>query len=88
MAWRESDGIISLTFGDLERPDQGHLLKNRVSVQDSAIVIIKHVKEMVWRESDGKISLTFGDLGRQDQGHLLKNRFSVRDSAIVTVEHV
>ena len=32
MIWRESDGIISLTFCDLERPDQGHLLKNRVSV--------------------------------------------------------
>ena len=27
---RGSDGIISLTFGDLERSDQGHLLKNRV----------------------------------------------------------
>ena len=24
---RESDDIISLTFGDLERSDQGHLLK-------------------------------------------------------------
>ena len=23
----ESDGVISLTFGDLERSDQGHLLK-------------------------------------------------------------
>ena len=23
---RESDGIISLTFGDLDRSDQGHLL--------------------------------------------------------------
>ena len=27
MIWRESDGIISLTFCDLERPDQGHLMK-------------------------------------------------------------
>ena len=41
MIWRESDGIISLTFGDLERPDQGHLMKNWVSVRDSAIVTIK-----------------------------------------------
>ena len=24
---RESDGIITLTFGDFERSDQGHLLK-------------------------------------------------------------
>ena len=40
---RESDGIISLTFGDLERPDQGHLLKNRVSVRDSDIVTIEPV---------------------------------------------
>ena len=39
----ESDGIISLTFGDLERSDQGQLLKNRVSVRDSAIVTIEHL---------------------------------------------
>ena len=32
----------SLTFGDLERSDQGHLLKNRVSVLDGSIVTIKH----------------------------------------------
>ena len=88
MIWRESDGIISLTFGDLERPDQGHLQKNRVSVRDSAIVTMKHVKEMIWREYDGRISLTFGDLERPYQGHLLKNRVSVRDSAIVTMKHV
>ena len=88
MIWRESDGITSLTFGDLERPDQGHLLKNRFSVRDSAIVTIKHVKEMIWRHSDGIISLTFGDLGRPDQDHLLEKRFSVRDSAIVTIKHV
>ena len=37
-----SDGIISLTFGDLERSDQGHLLKNRVSVRDIAIVTVEH----------------------------------------------
>ena len=33
--------IIRLTFGDFERSDQGHLLKNRVSVQDSTEVTIK-----------------------------------------------
>ena len=33
-----SDVTISLTFGDLERSDQGHLLKNRIFVRDSAIV--------------------------------------------------
>ena len=33
-----SDGIIGLTFGDLGKSDQGHLMKNRVSVRDSAIV--------------------------------------------------
>ena len=38
-----SDGMISLTFGDLERSDQGHLLKNRVSVRDSAIVTEEHL---------------------------------------------
>ena len=43
MIWRESDGIISLTYGDLERPDQGHLMKNRVSVRYNALVTIKHV---------------------------------------------
>ena len=43
MLCRESDGIISLTFGDPERPDQGHLLKNRVSVRDSALVTREHV---------------------------------------------
>ena len=40
---RGSDGIISLTFGDLERSDQGHSVKNRVSVQDSAIVTEEHL---------------------------------------------
>ena len=40
---RGSDGIISLTFGDLEKSDQDHLLKNRVSVRDSAIVTIEHL---------------------------------------------
>ena len=77
-----------MTFADLERSDQGHLLKNRVSLRDSAIVTIEHVQEMICREMDGIISLAFGDLDRPDQGHLLKNRDSVRDSAIVTIEHV
>ena len=37
------DGVISLTFGDLERSDQGHLLKNTISVRDSAIDMIEHL---------------------------------------------
>ena len=40
---RESNGIISLTSGDLDRSDQGHLLKITVSVRDSAIVTIEHL---------------------------------------------
>ena len=73
--------IISLTFG------RGHLLKNRISVRDSAIVTIEQVQEMICRESNGIISLTFPDPER-DQGHLQKNTVFVRDSAIVTTEHV
>ena len=34
---RGSDDVLSLTFVDLERSDQGQLLKNTVSVRDSAI---------------------------------------------------
>ena len=33
---RGSDGLISLIFGDMERSDQGHLLKNDFYVRDSA----------------------------------------------------
>ena len=40
---RETDGQISSTSGDLGQSDQGHLLKNRVSVRDSAIVTIKRI---------------------------------------------
>ena len=40
---RETDGQISLTSGGLEQSDQGHLLKNWVSVRDSAIVTIKRI---------------------------------------------
>ena len=40
---RGSNGVISLTFGDLERSDQGQLLKKTVSVRDSAIVTMIHV---------------------------------------------
>ena len=69
-----SNGMISLTFGDLERPDQGHLLKNSVSVRDSAIVTIEHAQEMICCKSNGIISLTFGDLEKSDQGHLLKKQ--------------
>ena len=53
---RESKSVISLTFDDLERSDQGHLLKYRVYVRDSAIVTMKHVKEVIRHESDGIIS--------------------------------
>ena len=62
--------MISLTFGDLERSDQGHTLKNRVSVRDSAVVTMKHRLEVIVREYNGIISLTFGDLERSDQGHM------------------
>ena len=37
-----SYGIFNLTFADLERSDQSHLLKNRVYVRDSAIVALEH----------------------------------------------
>ena len=40
---RETDGQISLTSGDLAQSDQGHLLKNKVSVRDSAIVTMKRI---------------------------------------------
>ena len=40
---RGSNGVISLTFGDFERSDQGQLLKKTVSVRDSAIVTMVHV---------------------------------------------
>ena len=70
---RESDGVIILTFGDLERSDQGQLLKNTLSVRDSAIVTTEHVWELIVRGSDGVISLTFGELERSDQGQQLKN---------------
>ena len=39
---RESDDMISSTFGDLERLDQGNLLKNRLSVRDIAVVTKEH----------------------------------------------
>ena len=40
---RGSDGVISLTFGDLERSDEGQLLKKTFSEGDSAIVTMDHV---------------------------------------------
>ena len=43
MIYRESDGIISLTFGYLERPDQGHLLKNKETAISSADFEQKHL---------------------------------------------
>ena len=33
--------MVNLTFGDLERSDQGHLLKNTIYVRDSAIDTIE-----------------------------------------------
>ena len=49
---RETNGQISLTSGDLEQSDQGHLLKNRVSERDSAVVTIKRIgndmSQMKW----------------------------------------
>ena len=53
MIWCESNGIFSSTFVDLETPYQGHLLKNMVSVRDSAINTIEHVQEVICREYDG-----------------------------------
>ena len=76
-----------MTFGDLERSDQGHLLKNTISLRDRVIVTIERLYELIGRGSDGVVSLTFGALERSDQGHLLKNKVSVLDSAIVTIEH-
>ena len=40
---RGSDGVIGLTFVDLERSVQGQLLKRTVPVRDSAIVTMEHV---------------------------------------------
>ena len=53
---------IQFDPGYLERPNQSNLLKNRVSVRDSARVTIEHLWELICRESNGIISLTFGDL--------------------------
>ena len=84
---RESENIISSTFGDVVRSDQDHLLKNKVSVRDSAIFTMKHWYQVMGRKSNGIICSTFAGLEKSDQGHLLKNRVLVRDSAIVTIEH-
>ena len=43
MICRKSNGIISLTLGDLERSDEGHLLKNMLSVRDSAVDTEEHI---------------------------------------------
>ena len=39
---RGADGMITLTFDELKRSDQGYLLKNTISVWDSAIDTIEH----------------------------------------------
>ena len=36
-----SDGVINLTFGDLERSNQGQLLKKTFSMRNSAIVTME-----------------------------------------------
>ena len=59
---RGSDGVISLTCVNLGRSYKGQLLKNKVSVRDSAIVTMEHVWELMVRGSDGVISLKFVDL--------------------------
>ena len=64
------------------------LLKNRVSVRDSAMVTIKRSLELIGRGSDGVVRLTLGDPEKSDQGHLLENTVSVRDSAILFGEHL
>ena len=38
-----SDGVISLTYGDLERSYRGYLLKNTVFVRYNAIGTMEHV---------------------------------------------
>ena len=48
---RKSDGVISLTSGDLERSDQGHLLKITIYVRDCAIVTIEHLLLFIDRKS-------------------------------------
>ena len=64
------------------------LLKNRVSVRDSAMVTIKRSLELIGRGSDGVVRLTLGDPEKSDQSHLLENTVSVRDSAILFGEHL
>ena len=39
---RESDGVISLTYGDLGRTDQNQLQRNRVFERDSVMVTKKN----------------------------------------------
>ena len=84
---RRSDGIISLTFSDLERSDHGQLLMNKVYVRDNDLVTVEHKYKLIGCESYGVISLTFGDLETSHQGHLLRITVSVRDSAIVAIQH-
>ena len=57
---RDSDGVISLTFADLEKSNQGHLQKTGFPY---AIVTIDFLYGVIGRGSDGIICLTFGDLG-------------------------
>ena len=45
---RELDGMISLTFADLERSDQGHLLKNRTLIGRDKLRIEWHNQIDLW----------------------------------------
>ena len=54
------------TFGDLERYNQGHLLKNMVSMRDSATVTMECQLGVMVRKSDGIINLSVGDLETSD----------------------
>ena len=79
IGWHNQIDLIRLTFRDLERSDQDHLLKSGYSYYKTLLASD--------RSRIGWHTQTFRDLERSDQGQLLKNRVSVRDSAIVTIEH-
>ena len=53
---RESDGIISLIYVGFERPNKGHLLKNRVSVRDSSIATLNNISKS-WVASQIALSI-------------------------------
>ena len=83
----ESDGVTSLTMGDLEKSDQSHLQKNTVSTGDNAIVTAEHLQYLSGRESNNLVSFTLGELEKSGQDHLLKNMVPKRDSAVNIADH-